>query len=383
MKFYRFCYWTALVCTLLYGLYSGNRFCWTLFLLLLLALAAALAVNLWTVFSFSYIQELSASQGEKGEAVGLKIGIYNDKPFPFTHMRVHVEAPAAEESQVLEINLAPKADCSFDLRLALPLRGEFLVGMTVLELQDVFGLLPMRFDLRRLPYYRQRPLLVLPRVRELALPAGKMDRALGSGLAAPGAGLDEFAYPREWRTEDHLSHVHWAATAKTRKLHARQYEEPAGGRCLIYLDCRALSDPLSDRLAECAATLLHAHLRRGDSVQLMSSRAEDPQPKNAFGISELTGLRQWLAVLKFDQIISGAEGFEQAVAVGGYSRVYALGGAFDPAIARALEASGLQSFYWLAEPLQASGMSGAQLRTAWLGTGDLPEFLYRNLVEGT
>lgn len=378
MRAYRFLYWVVMCCALLYGLYSGNQFSWMLFLVLALVLAAALGINLWTVWSFSYIQELSANQGEKGQSVRLRIGVYNDKPFPFTHMRIHVETPDPEENRVLEINLAPKADCSFDLNLGLPLRGEFLVGMTRLELQDVFGLLPMGFDLRRLPYYRQKTLLVLPRVREISLPGGHPAGRLNSGRAAAGAGDNELAYLRGWQAGDPLSRIHWAASAKTRTLFVRQYEALAGGSCLIFLDCRALSGALADRLTECAATLLHAHLSRGDSVRVLGSQMRPPE--RACSLGELTPLRQWLALLRFDQTDWDGEQLREALAADHYSGIYVLGGAYDPAIARTLAELDMPCFYWLAGPVEA-GTAGRHVNAASLEDCDLPEFLYRNLVE--
>jgi len=376
MRAYRVFYWTVMAGAALFGLYSGSRFCWLLFLVQSLVLLAALGINIWTACSFSYMQELSAGQGEKGESIRLHIGIYNDKPFPFTRMRVTVEALDPAENQVLAIDLAPRADCSFDLRLGLPRRGEFQVGMTRLEMQDVFGLLPMHFDLRRLPYYRQKKLLVLPRVREFHLPAGPVPRMMGNGRSAAGAGQEEFSYLRSWTSGDRLSRVHWAATAKTRELLVRQYEDPVGGGCLVYMDCRTLDEALADRLAECAATLLCAHLERGEPVSLL---AEGQQPQRAFVLGELSGLREWLALLPFHQSGSPAGDLAQAVMAEAYGRVYLLGGAYDGELARALETTSAVCYYWLAEPLELGWKTNRQ--TASLSGEDLPEFLYHHLVE--
>lgn len=380
MKLFRVAYWAVMAAAFLYSLYSGSRFSWLLFLVQALLLLAALGVNMWTAWSFSYIQELSSGQGEKGQTVGLHIGIYNDKPFPFTRMSVTVEAPDPAEKQTLPIDLAPNASCSFDLRLGLPLRGEFKVGMTKLELRDVFGLLPMGFDLRRLPYYRQRPLLVLPRVREFALPSGDGARTVESGGLSIGAGQEELASLREWAPGDRMSRIHWAATARTRTLFARQYEDPAGGRCLIYLDCRELSDEGADLLTECAATLLYAHLSQGDTVDLRSGVAKDVPPDRAFTLADLDPLRQWLALLKFRQKSADPEVLARAVGGERYGRVYVLGGGFDPELLRVLEALETACHYWLAEPLPA-GAAGRRVRPAALDREELPAFLSRQLGE--
>ena len=55
--------------SLLYGLYSGNRVCYTLFFMQVLILLTALALNLWTILSFSYVQTLNTREAEKGQTV--------------------------------------------------------------------------------------------------------------------------------------------------------------------------------------------------------------------------------------------------------------------------------------------------------------------------
>lgn len=375
MKAYRVLYRAVMVCALLGGLYTGSRFCWLLFLVQGFTLLAALGLDLWTFFSFSYLQKLNTEQGEKGQTVVLHIGIYNDKPFPFTNMKVKVEAPDPEESRVLDINLAPKANCSFDLRLSLPRRGEFQTGMTQLEVQDVFGLLPLRFDLRFLPYYRLKPLLVLPRVQKPAVPVLGAEGISGLGKATE-ISRDEFAYVRPWQPGDPLSRVHWKSSAKAHALFTRQYEAPAGEACLIFLDRRELSEDLADALCECAATLLYLHLSRGDQVELLGGR-ETKNPERAFSLSDLTALRQWLAVLKFDRKLSDAEDFREALSCGDYQRVYVLGGKADPELSHLVESLKLPVHYWLAGPLEA-GEAGE--KAASLYQQELTEFLSRNLV---
>lgn len=377
MKLYRLFYWITMLCALLAGLYTGNRFSWLLFLILAFLLAAALGINIWTILSFSYLQTLGSPQGEKGQTVSLHLGIYNDKPFPFTHMRVWVQTPA--ENQVLTINLAPKTDCSFDLSLALPRRGAFLVGMTFLELQDVFGLLPLRFDLRHLPYYRQKELLVLPRVRDFALPAaedGTQTEGFG-GQATARAGQEELGGLRNWQAGDSLSRVHWKASAKTRQLLLRQYEEPTGGTYLIFLDCRLLeSEILADQLIECAATLAYAHLARGDTLRLLAGGLEGKQPEKAASLTAMDSLRQWLALVPFRQKSSGEELLASALEAERPTKVYVLGGQVRREILQIL--GPVPHCCWTAEPLPA-GMEEPGVQC--LGERDVLEFLRGSLGE--
>ncbi len=94
----------------------------------------------------------------------LHLGIYNDKPFPFTMMRLHISAVSDDDKIDVSFNLMPNSKIDFDLPLALPYRGEFRVGMTYLEITDIFGLCHMKFDMRKLAYYRQKELVIYPRL---------------------------------------------------------------------------------------------------------------------------------------------------------------------------------------------------------------------------
>lgn len=383
MKLYRALYWVVLLCALLWGLYSGNRFSWLLFLLLLLTLAAAFALNLWTFFSFSYLQKLDAKEGEKGQSAELRLSIYNDKPFPFTRMKVRIEAPAPEESQVLDIDLPPKEHKDFTLSLSTPRRGEYLIGMTKLSVQDVFGLLPMRFDLRLLPYYRQQPLLVLPRVRFLPLPGGGALSGAAGGVGTSASGQEEFSHLTDWQPGDRCSAVHWKASARTGTLLTRQYEDPQKERCLIFLDRVELDDDNSDLVAECAATLLHAHLSRGDSVRLACSEHNGKQPPATEGMDHLTDARRWLATVSFHELKSDVEALADALHGESFGRIYILGGSLSESLYTFLaeQADPLSCFYFQAKPLELRVGNGAALHIASFYDRDLETFLHEQLLE--
>ena len=382
MKLYRALYWIVMLCALVWGLYSGNRFSWLLFLLLLFALLAALALDLWTYVSFSYLQKLDVKESEKGRTAGLSLSIYNDKPFPFTHMKVQIETPNLQESRALEIDLAPKEHCDFQLSLSLPRRGEYKVGMTKLSVQDVFGLLPMRMDLRLLPYYRQQPLLVLPRIRELSLTGG--DQLSGStGSAGNSAsGQEEFSHLTDWQSGDRFSAVHWKASARTGTLMTRRYEDPQRESCLIFLDRVELDDADSDLIAECAATLLQAHLKRGDGVRFACSSQGAKEPPAVRGISDVTDARRWLATLPFHELKSDAEALEEALSEKTFGRIYLLGGSLSEGLYTLLEGrvDPLSCFYFQARPLELRVGNGGEMHIASFYERDMEEFLQEQLL---
>lgn len=304
MKVYRTFFYLLMAAALFYGLYSGNRVCYLLFIIQLITVLTAVALNLWTISSFSYVQKLSVREAEKGQTVTLHLGIYNDKPFPFTDMKVHIETPAKQDRQDLLINLAPHQEASYDFILTLPYRGEFMVGMTRLDIQDLFGLFPMHIDMRWLSYYHQISLLVYPHLIELLLPApARTDSgSVGSAFTFSPSGRDELSHLRAYQLGDSLSRIHWKASIKTRSLVTRQYEDPSGGSCLIFLDSRAIStdsEVLSDRITECATAIIYAHLSAQNRVQLACQDTQYPQVRQAYSLAGFSILHQWLAMLPF------------------------------------------------------------------------------------
>lgn len=382
MKVYRIFYYVLLAGALLYGLYSGSRLCFLLVFIQLFVLAAAFGLNLWTLLSFAYVQELSAKEAHKGEQVTLRLAIHNDKPFPFTHMKIRVEAPDPKDCQDLFVELPPREDKVFELPLPLPYRGEYRVGMTRVDIQDIFGLLPMHMDMRRLPYYRQCSLLVVPRLLPLELPPGaQLSARSGSSPLTAALGREELSHLRAYTPGDGLSRVHWPATVKTQTLTARQYEDPAGGSCLVYIDTRSIGEDgvaQGDRIAECALALVNAHLLQRDRVTAVSPNEDFAQPETLYTTEDLRPLLTWLALLPFDVEETPAADLSGRLRAEMPACVYVLGAEYDEELAALLGGSGIPGLYLLAEllPPGTEPLSGRIRVLSFFGQ-EIAEFLSR------
>ena len=170
MRAVRAGWFAVLGLSLVGGLASGLRAYYLVFFSMLFLTLCCAAMTLWTYFSFSYLQAAERAVAVRGETLSLRVGIYNDKPYPFTRMRVEVACADPAQRIALALDLAPRRDKQFDLALRLPYCGVYQVGMTRLSVCDCFGLLPLRFDLRNLPYYRMAELTVLPELTPLPPP---------------------------------------------------------------------------------------------------------------------------------------------------------------------------------------------------------------------
>lgn len=338
---------------LLTGLYTGERLCFLLFFMLFFTLLCALGLNLWTLFSLAFSQELSAKEAEKGGKVNLRLEITNDKPFPFTHMKVRVDMIEPSENTELGLELEPMEKAVFNLPVNLPRRGEFTVGMGKLYVTDIFGLIKMHLNLENLSYYRKRQVLVLPRLRELKLPPlyeSPVVRGAGRGIPR---GREELSFLRDYVPGDQLSKIHWKASAKMGRLATKEFEDPLGGGCLVFLDTRVCGDGAADELTETALALVRAYFLRSGGVRLVAAQRENMPVPEADRRNAFLELRRFLAVLPFDfpEEDSVPAALDAAIGSETPGIVYILGNAFDPYLVSVLARRELKGIYLTKEPL--------------------------------
>lgn len=288
------------------GRLTGRREFFLLFFLLVFVALYSLCLNLWTVFSFSFVQEVSEPVAVKGSVPRLKIGIYNDKPFPFTKMRIRVDTVMLSERNLLSFNLSPRSHIYFDLPLHCAYRGVYGVGMTALEVNDIFGLLKNRFDLRSLPYYRQRTVKIYPRLTALPyLPARQPD-AKYAGRSAGRASEEGETYAdlRKYRPGDPMKRVHRVASARRGELYVKTYDIPIETAAMIALDNRLGGETgeealyLADLACECAAAVAYYCLRAGYVVDLVEAGPGRPAIKGR-SRQDFPKLYDALAVMPF------------------------------------------------------------------------------------
>jgi len=305
MKAYRISYYAIMALCLLGGMINGIRAYYLIFFFQLFLVAISFALNCWTIFSFAYIQKLDERRAVKGGQCTLHVGIYNDKPFPFTMMRVHVGMVAHGQEEILTINLMPRESIDFDLPVELPYRGEYQIGMTILEITDIFGLMPMKIDMRRLSYYRQIPLLIYPHLAHLsalAPRAGDEKRFAGVHLAASPQG-DSFAQVRDYLPGDSARRIHWKLFARKRALYTKQYEIPSEAETILLLGNTVHTGEAALRYAdvvcECAGALAYYALKRSYPVRLIEGNPRR-KPVTALTMGGFQPLYDWLARLPFD-----------------------------------------------------------------------------------
>jgi uncharacterized protein (DUF58 family) len=173
-------------------------------------------------------------------------------------------------------------------------RGLVTVGPMSVEIADPFGLTASRS--RAAP---QVEITVLPRIDDIP----PLPRTVGSdpdgGAETGSVGRvgEDFAALRPYVLGDDMRRVHWPSSARTDDdLLVRQDDVPWQGRICVVLDLRRDCHDVEtiERAVSAAASILRAHLRRGDHVRLATTTGIDSG--YGVGASHLDGMLEYLAV---------------------------------------------------------------------------------------
>ena len=310
MKVLRFLFYLLMPVFLFAGLYTGMRIWYVILIAQILMVLAILGLNQWTVRTFSYTQTLDASEAVKGSETALHLSIRNEKPFPLSMMRMDVELAAPSENRQISFSLLPFAGKEFDFKVSMPYRGVYPIGITTMRITDIFGLLPMRFDMRKLHYYRQPELTVYPRAEApSSLYADVADEKLfGERFLHSAESGDSISGARAYRPGDPLKQINWKKSAAHGELYVKQYDQPIRENLTLLVDnCAhgaAGEEALSraDTVCEAAASItLHCLSRNRSAVlrALCDSRGVHAG-EEALNMADFEKIRRWLALLPFD-----------------------------------------------------------------------------------
>ena len=311
MKLLRILFYLLMPVFLFLGMYTGMRLWYVLLWAQVLLLLVILGLNQWTLRTFSYTQTLDADAGVKGGETALHLSIRNEKPFPLSMMRMDVELAAPSENTQVSFSLLPFAGTEFDFRVRMPYRGLYPIGITTLRVTDVFGLLPMRFDMRRLHYYRQPELTVYPRGEApSSMYADVADEKLfGERYLLNAESGSSISGARAYRPGDPLKQIHWKKSAAHGELFVKQYEQPIRENIAVLLDnCahgRSGEEALAraDTVCEAAACItLHCLSRnRSASLRALCDTRGIHRGEDALSMTDFEKLRRWLALVPFDE----------------------------------------------------------------------------------
>ncbi|MEX1307762.1 MAG: DUF58 domain-containing protein [Eubacteriales bacterium] len=308
MKLTRWLYYLFLGISFFMGMYTGLRVYYIVFFILLFTVFAALALSRWTVYSFKYMQTLSAVVCEKGDEIILHLEIINECPIPLSLIQAHINGVSLRQDINLVFSLAPYSGQTFDISLGTPYRGSYPVGMTVLKITDALGLTVLPMDMRRLPYYRMAPLIVLPRAETPGTISSDIvdTKLFGDANIKPANQGDSVSGVRLFQNGDALKRIHWKKSAQQGALYVKQYDYPEREHITILVDTspHGLSGEkalvYADTVCECAACIALNSLSRGRAVHMKNTSASN-KPMVCNTLSKYNFLRRHLAMLPFEK----------------------------------------------------------------------------------
>ena len=315
MKALRILYYLLMPVFLVAGLYTGMRLWFILLLAQILLVLFIFALNQWTLRTFAYTQSLDVAEAVKGSETALHLSIRNEKPFPLSMMKVDVEMAAPSENTQVSFSLLPFTGKEFDFKVAMPYRGVYPIGITTMRITDIFGLLPMGFDMRKLKYYRQPELTVYPRAETPdSLYADMADEKLfGERYLHASESGSSISGARAYRPGDPLKQIHWKKSAQHGELFVKQYEQPARENVAVFIDNCAHGEAgeaalaAADTVCEAAACITLHCLSRNRSALLraLGDTKGVRQGEEAPDMADFEKVRRWLALLPFEDKAPG------------------------------------------------------------------------------
>lgn len=315
MKALRILYYLLMPVFLVAGLYMGMRLWFILLLAQILLVLFIFALNQWTLRTFAYTQSLDVTEAVKGSETALHLSIRNEKPFPLSMMKVDVELAAPSENTQVSFSLLPFTGKEFDFKVAMPYRGVYPIGITTMRITDIFGLLPMGFDMRKLKYYRQPELTVYPRAETPdSLYADMADEKLfGERYLHASESGSSISGARAYRPGDPLKQIHWKKSAQHGELFVKQYEQPARENVAVFIDNCAHGEAgeaalaAADTVCEAAACItLHCLARnRSALLRALGDTKGVRQGEEAPDMADFEKVRRWLALLPFEDKAPG------------------------------------------------------------------------------
>ena len=319
MKLLKGCWYSLMAMFLLAGLVTGRREFFLLLFIMGFILIYSLCLNIWTARSFCYLHEVEKKVCVKGDQTYMRVVVTNDKPFPFSLMRITMVPVVRSQKACERFSLPPGSSITFTVPLACPYRGIYNVGISTLEINDSFGLVRTIFNILDMPYYRHIEVKVYPQLTELgALPAGESDtKYVGKRYVEQG---ESYAGLRPYIPGDSLKRIHRAVSARRREWFVRIYDLPLETSVIIALDtvtaCGAGEEGLylSDLCCQCAAAIARYSLKAGYRVIYRDNGSDSALTLVLDSANDFQKLYDRLAELDFEADEGSPEGFPQLAA---------------------------------------------------------------------
>ena len=286
MKVRRIFFTLCTVALLLLGLYTGDTLYYICFGILISIMIYAALTNLWVLLDFKYLQDITPDKASKGQNAVLTIQVHNDKPFVFPFLKIRYQTPESILTDTRKEGVLSILPFQYgEIREEFPcsLRGNYSLGITGIEVADVFGLFHFSMDLTKKHYHKLPLLSVFPRIltlNDLPLPRIQQEGLLNNQLLKPNetAILSDI---RRYEYGDPLKKIHWKVSSKLQDLYVMNYEMTTQPHTLLFLEMKppvlaGLMErrQVEDQMIETATALSHYILNKWLPLKLVVYQEE-------------------------------------------------------------------------------------------------------------
>lgn len=296
---------------------------WTVVVLLVIAVLAALALNYVLLYRVAYVlafvliigyvwswanirwleveRTTSTTRAQVGERLVERLTVRNTGPLPKPWVEVHdlSDLPGHQLSQAF--SLLSGAHRAWRVETVCRQRGRFNLGPIVVRTSDPFGLFP-----RELTLGEPQTLVVYPQVvqlREFDLPGGELSgevrtRRRTHQVTPVAAGV------RDYQPGDSYNLIHWPTTARLGRLAVKEFELDPLSDVWVLLDLQAAvqaglgPESTEEYGVTLAGSVAKALLDRNWSVGLIAFGQSHEVVPTDRGVRQLLKILETLAVVR-------------------------------------------------------------------------------------
>jgi len=299
---------------LLGGLYTGERIFFIGFGVCISILFYSLITALWVMLDFTYTQSISPNKVTKGSKAMLQMEIHNDKLFIFPYIKIYYQIPESKITGFLKessCSILPLQQHIIKEEIHCDIRGRFPLGITKVEISDLFGFFNFTLNLAAKSYYRPLYLDVWPRILHLdSLPIPQIDHE--GSLNANMMDTQEFSNIsdiREYRFGDPLKKIHWKLSSKAQELLVKNYETDTQPEVVLFIETShskskdIISYQIEDQIIECTTAIIYYLLSNWISIELVIY-SNTRQGLRARSLQDFDRIYDFLAQLSFSSSFS-------------------------------------------------------------------------------
>jgi uncharacterized protein (DUF58 family) len=255
--------------------FNGGKVPYMLLYTMLILPVISIAFTLVIYLRFKFGQDLDKRFVTKGDKVNFIFSINNEDFFPYPYLRVSFHGSNTifeNQYQIKSFSLNPFSGRNYNFELQCNYRGNYEIGIDYVEIEDVFGLLKLRYTLDEPKYITVYPKIIYLEKFRLKTDFTSEAQTI---LNTREEDMTTISDVRKYQYGDSLRRIHWKLTARTQELMVKKFQSTSETNTLMMLDLKSNNFSLGeniileDKLIEAAVAVLYYCLYKWIPVELV------------------------------------------------------------------------------------------------------------------